>query len=92
MVDAKDVACFYERTTATFCIGLASSLALGVPNSLRWTQSANVSGYTIADGFLYFRDPTDVADLYAKLGMEEEVMKQIQLMAEKRSSLTSDHT
>jgi len=32
VIDEKEVACFYERTTATFCLGLASSLALGLPD------------------------------------------------------------
>jgi hypothetical protein len=91
VVDEKEVACFYERTTATFCLGLASSLALGVPSSAQVEQSANVSGYAIADGFLYFSDPTDLADQYAQLevGMGKETVKQIRLMAEKRSSLAT---
>ena len=91
VLDEKEVACFYERTTATFCLGLASSLALGVPSLLRWNQSANVSGYAIADGFVYFAEPTDLVDLYAQLeiGMGNETVKQIRLMAEKRSSLAT---
>jgi hypothetical protein len=91
VVDEKEVACFYERTTATFCLGLASTLALGVPKMLRWNQSGNLSGYAIADGFLYFSEPTDLADLYAQLEvrMGKETVKQIRLMAEKRSSLAT---
>lgn len=91
VVDEKEVACFYERTTATFCLGLASSLALGVPSLLRWNQSANVSGYAIADGFLYFAEPNDLAARYAQLEvvMDKETVKQILLMAEKRSSLAT---
>jgi hypothetical protein len=91
VVDEKEVACFYERTTPTFCLGLASTLALGVPKMLRWNQSGIVSGYAITDGFLYFSEPTDLADMYARLeiGMGKETVRQIQLMAEKRSFLAT---
>jgi hypothetical protein len=76
VVDEKEVAGFYERTTASFSLRVASILALGVRRLLRWSQSANVSGYAIADGFLYFPDPTDpdsailYAQLEAQLGKE----------------------
>lgn len=91
VVAEKEVAGFYGRTTATFCLELASSLALRVPRLLRWNQSGNVSGYAIADGFIYFADPTDLADLYAQLevSMGKETAMLIRLMAEKRSSLTT---
>src|SRR5258708_11312819 len=52
VVDEKEVAGFYERTTASFCVRVASILALGVRSLLRWSQSSNVSGFAIADGFL----------------------------------------
>ena len=92
VVDEKEVASFYERTTATFCLPVASSLALGFPGLLRWSQSSNVTGYAIADGFLYFPDPNRSAAMYAQLeqNIGEETVKLIQLLGENRSSLAID--
>ena len=58
---------------------------------LRWSQSGNLSGYAITDGFLYFPDPTDLADVYAQLevGIGHEAAKCILLLAENRSSLAT---
>jgi len=86
------VASYYERTTATFCIKAASLFALSAPNLLRWSQSANVSGYAIADGFLYFANPTYSPDAYRQLemDMEEETVERIRVLAEARSSLSTE--
>jgi hypothetical protein len=56
MQDEKAVASFYDKTTATFCAPVASTLALHPRtldwlNLVVWTQSGN-SAYAIADGFL----------------------------------------
>lgn len=59
ITDEKGVANFYDKTTATFCTPLASTLALH-PNAsiaiwmglLVWTQSVSSSGYAIMDGEL----------------------------------------
>ena len=59
VTDEKGVAKFYDKTTATFCTPLASTLALH-PNTsiadwtslLVWTQSVSTSGYAIIDGEL----------------------------------------
>ena len=92
VVDEKEVVGFYERTTATFCLPVASTLALGFPGLLRWTQSSNVSGYAIADGFLYFPDPKLSAGIYAQLEqkMGKETVKYIRSLAETRSSLCTE--
>ena len=57
--DEKAVASYYEKTTAQYCLPLASTLALH-PNAplsewrplLEWTQSVSSSGYAIMDGQL----------------------------------------
>jgi hypothetical protein len=59
MTDEKAVASFYNKTTATFCAPVASTFALRLldwDGLLVWTQSANVSGYAIADGFSHRPD------------------------------------
>ncbi len=93
VVDEKEVAGFYERTTASFSLRVASILALGVRRLLRWSQSANVSGYAITDGFLYFPDPTDPdsAVLYAQLEAQlgKETVDLIRSLAKDRSSLAT---
>jgi len=93
VVDEKEVAGFYERTTATFSLRLASFLALRVRHLLRWSQLANVSGYAMADGFLYFPDPTDPdsAALYAELEahLGKETVDLILSLARNRSSLAT---
>ena len=70
---------------------MASILALGVSRLLRWSQSSNVSGYAIADGFLYFADPTntDSAVLYAQLEVKlgKETVDLIRSLGKDRSSL-----
>jgi hypothetical protein len=93
VADEKAVASFYERTTATFCAPVASTLALRVSNwasLLVWTQSANVSGYaTIADGFLTFAGPTSLAQREAELkqAMDEETFRLFRLLLARRASL-----
>jgi hypothetical protein len=59
ITDEKGVANFYDKTTATFCTPLASTLALHPKTSmsdwtslLLWTQSVSNSGYAIIDGEL----------------------------------------
>ena len=92
VADEKAVARFYERTTATFCAPVASTLALRVSDwasLLVWTQSANVSGYAIADGFLTFMGPTSLAETEAELrqAMDEETFRLFQLLVARRASL-----
>jgi hypothetical protein len=58
ITDEKGVAIFYDKTAATFCTPLASTLALHPTTStdwtslLIWTQSVSSSGYAIMDGEL----------------------------------------
>jgi hypothetical protein len=56
-----------------------------------WTQSANVSGYAITDGFLKFAGPTALADKDAQLeeAMDKETLKLFRLLAERWSSLVT---
>lgn len=91
MADEKAVACFYDKTTATFCAPVASALALGIPGLLMWTQSANVTGYAIADGFLKFAGPTALANKDAQLeqAMDKETLELFRLLAKHRSSLVT---
>ena len=93
VVDEKEVAGFYERTTATFSLGVTSILALGVDNLLRWTQSANVSGYAIADGFLYFSnsDKPSSDAMYAQLEtqLDKETVDIIRSLGRDRSSIAT---
>jgi hypothetical protein len=67
ITDAKGVTNFCDKTNATFCKPLASTLALH-PNAsisdwtglLVWTQSVSSSGYAIMDGELrIFRTASD---------------------------------
>ncbi|KAF8351949.1 hypothetical protein F5887DRAFT_1170315 [Amanita rubescens] len=95
MADEKAVASFYERTTATFCAPVASTLALRVSDwdsLLVWTQSANVSGYAIADGFLTFAGPTSLAEREAELRkvMDEETFRLFGLLSTRRTSLVTN--
>ena len=85
--DEKGVACFYDKTTATFCQEAASILALGFPHLVKWTQSGNVSGYAIAEGFLHFDDVGMNAQL-EKI-MDQETINIIQLLADKLASLAT---
>ena len=93
VVDENEVAGFYDRTTATFSLGVASILALGVDNLLRWTQSPNVSGYAIADGFLYFSNPDKPSSdaLYAQLEtqLDKETVDIIRSLGRDRSSIAT---
>lgn len=76
MTDEKSVASFYERTTALFCAPVASTLALRLSkwdSLLIWAQSANVSGYAIADGFLKVAGPTMFSKKEALL-MDEKTL------------------
>jgi hypothetical protein len=89
--DEKAVASFYDKTTATFCVPVASILALRIPGMLRWTQSANVSGYAIADGFLKFAGPKTLADMDAQLkeAMNKETLKLFRRLAGRHSPLVT---
>ena len=87
------MASFYERTTATFCAPIASTLALRLSDwdtLLMWTRSANVSGYAIANSFLTVAHPTELAEKDAELrqAMDEETLRLFQLLSTRRS-LTS---
>ena len=62
MADEKDVVGFYERTTATFCVTVASTLALQNPFLLTWTQSKNTISFPIADGFLCFTNIPELVE------------------------------
>ena len=62
VADENSVTRFYERTTATFCLPVASILALGIPGLLMWSQSGNGSGYAIADGCLRFAGPAALTE------------------------------
>jgi hypothetical protein len=88
MTDEKAVAGFYDHTTATFCRPVASTLALQHPSLLRWSQSSNVSGYAIADGFLNFSHPLDLAARGVQLekDMDEQTLKLFRRLAERRAS------
>jgi hypothetical protein len=89
MADEKAVASFYDKTTASFCAPVASTLALGVPGLLMWTQSANVTGYAIADGFLKFAGPKALKKRIEELRktLDEETFKIFLWLAEHHSSL-----
>jgi hypothetical protein len=89
MADEKAVASFYERTTALLCLPAASVLALRVPFLLDWTQSANVTGYAIAEGFLHFVDPTISGNMYAQLELMGVERKHIGTLANRVSSLVT---
>jgi hypothetical protein len=95
MADEKAVSSFYDKTTATFCVPVASTLALRLPhwNSLLvWTQSANVSGYAIADGFLKVAGPTNLADKDAQLekAMDKETLRLFRSLSTRRASLVTN--
>jgi len=91
VIDEKAVASFYDKTTATFCGSVASTLALRNPDLFKWTQSANVSGYAIADGFLTFAGPTTLAGMDARLkdAMDEKTRQLVLLLAQRFSSLAT---
>ena len=90
VVDEKEVASYYDKTTASSCISVASILAFGVPDLLRWSQSATASGYAITDGVLHFADPT-LSAMYATLEktMGKERVDLIRSLAKRRSALTT---
>src|SRR6266550_1773134 len=95
MSDEKAVASFYDKTTATFCAPIASTLALRVPDwstLLVWTQSANVSGYAIAEGFLKVASPTNLAkkETHLKEAMGEETLRLLQVLSTRRASLVTN--
>ncbi len=95
MADEKAVASFYDKTTATFCAPVASTLALRVPDwstLLVWTQSANVSGYAIAEGFLKVASPTNLAkkETHLKEAMGEETLRLLQVLSTRRASLVTN--
>ena len=95
MTDEKAVASFYDKTTSTFCAPVASTLALRLSDwdsLLVWTQSANVSGYAIADGFLKVASPTSLADKEAQLkeAMDKETLRLFRLLSTRRTSLVTN--
>jgi hypothetical protein len=92
MADEKAVASFYNKTTVIFCASVASTLALRTPDwtsLLRWTWSANISGYAIADGFLTFASPEDLAlkDVQLEEVIDEETLEIFRSLAERDSPL-----
>ena len=94
IADVQAVASFYDKTTASFCAPIASTLALRLPDwdtLLMWTQSANVSGYAIADGFLTVAHPTKLAEKEAELrqSMGEETLRLLRLLSTRRASLVT---
>ncbi|KIL61380.1 hypothetical protein M378DRAFT_199549, partial [Amanita muscaria Koide BX008] len=95
MADEKAVASFYDKTTATFCAPVASTLALRLSDwntLLVWTQLANVSGYAIADGFLKVASPTNLAkkETQLKEAMGEETLRLLQVLSTRRASLVTN--
>ena len=88
MADEKDVAGFYERTTATFCVTVASTLALRNPLLLTWTQSKNTISFAIADGFLRFTNIPELAEKSVQLEeiMDEETLKLFRSLAGRKAS------
>lgn len=91
--DEKAVASFYERTTGTFCANIASTLALHPcapewSTLLTWTQSSEISGYAIADGFLALIDVSEgLSELKSKRrsllnSMDEETRQNYDRMKE----------
>ncbi|KAM6493938.1 hypothetical protein JOM56_010299 [Amanita muscaria] len=95
MADEKAVASFYDKTTATFCAPVASTLALRLSDwntLLVWTQSVNVSGYAIADGFLKVASPTNLAkkETQLKEAMGEETLRHLQVLSTRRASLVTN--
>jgi hypothetical protein len=91
--DESAVASFYDKTTALFCAPIASTLALRLSEwatVLMWTQSANVSGYAIADGFLHFAHPIDLANREALLKeVDEETFGLLQSLSTRYASLVT---
>ena len=82
MADEKDMAGFYEHTTAMFCLPVASTLALLNPFLLMWwSQSSSVTtGYAITNGFLHFTYIRYIPELVKdgvnfEKNMDEETLK-----------------
>ncbi|KAM6503753.1 hypothetical protein JOM56_000696 [Amanita muscaria] len=93
--DEKAVASFYDKTTALFCAPIASTLALRLSDwdtLLMWTQSANVCGYAIAEGFLQVAGPTDLAHKEAQLKevMDEETLRLFRSLSTRLASLVTN--
>jgi hypothetical protein len=63
MMDEREVANFYGKTTAKYCARVASTLALHPTNwrgnLLYWTQSGPNPDYAISDGYLFFKNKGD---------------------------------
>ena len=94
MTDEKAVASFYDKTTAWFCATIASTLAfrLSVWDSLlTWTQSADVYGPAIADGFLHVAHPEILANREAQLMkvMDEETLGLLRSLSASLASLVT---
>ena len=88
MADEKDVVGFYEHTTATFCVTVASTLALRNPFLLTWTQSKNTISFPIADGFLRFTNIPELVEdgVQVEEITDEETLKLFQSLAERKAS------
>jgi len=93
-MDEKAIAEIYGKTTAAFCVPLASTLALHPRASkdtwkllLLWTQSVSPSGYAIMDGELQIIQKVN-NDSFDKIAeaMDPETRG---IVKEMRSSLTS---
>ena len=92
MADEKAVASFYDKSTSVFCLPIASILALRHPRLLLWSQSSNVSGHAIADGYLSFQDLSDLDEkgVQYEESMDEETLNLFRALAEDRVSLLTN--
>jgi hypothetical protein len=102
MHDEGEVAKFYDRTTAKFCLPLASTLALHPTASfsqwaslLFWTQSVNYSsGHAITDGVLRFFGESGLPTMekirsHIVEGMENDKRRIFEKMRESQSPLAT---
>ena len=94
--DETDVVDYYDKTTATYCVRVASTLALHPTSSwknslLKWTKTGPHSNYAIADGHLCFREYTnDRQDREAIVeSMEEETRLIYEKMRKDNESLAT---
>ena len=89
MADEIAVASFYDKSTSVFCLPVASILALRHPKLLRWSQSRNVSGHAIADGYLSFTKllELDRRRVQYEESMDKETLNLFRALAKGRVSL-----
>ena len=92
MTDEKAVASFYEKTTASFCVPVASTLALRTSNwfsLLLWTQYNNACNKAIADGFLRVTNVGALAlqETHLKAVLGEDKFKLVQDLSESQESI-----